>query len=234
SGIPSNSTLERLVALAPTPLSDTPCEDGFANKLLDLRNVLNPGTSLSTSSSTRLPATSICSAGIAYSLVGTAGMRSSTLDFTCKRSMFAAGVNTICTFCTELCGFTSSVAAANPGKLMRKVPPFPVSAMLKLPLASVFARITPSGERYSICAPSIPDPVESATVPRNPAPTCGDARHTTAVMPTKNAAIRHTCNLNCRRVFSTNRTIGPRYGTYSVHPQRIVSCLSPGNALHSG
>jgi len=37
NGIPSSKTLDRLVALAPTPRSDTPCDVGFANKLLDLR-----------------------------------------------------------------------------------------------------------------------------------------------------------------------------------------------------
>ena len=197
------------MALAPTPLSDTPCDDGFANKLLDLRNVLNPGTCRSTSSTTRLPATSSCSAGIAYWLIGTAGMGSSIVAFTCNRSMLGDGVSTIRTRCTEVCGLTSSVTVAKPGKLMRKLPPLRVSAKLKFPLAAVFARITPSGERYSICAPSIASPVESATVPRKSAPSCASVGKASAAKPTKNAAMSLASNAICRRAFPTNRKISP-------------------------
>ncbi len=77
--------MERLVALAPTPRKETPCEEGFAYKLLERRKVLKPGTWRRTSSTARLPDKSICSSEMEKRLAGTAGMRSCAVDFTSMR-----------------------------------------------------------------------------------------------------------------------------------------------------
>ena len=108
-------TVERLVALAPTPRSDTPCEEGFAKRLLDRRNVLNPGICRSTSSTTRLPDASICSWGMEYSLMGTAGILSPSLDFTSRRCREGAGLRTTCKFSTAERALISIEKLEKPG-----------------------------------------------------------------------------------------------------------------------
>jgi hypothetical protein len=60
TGVPSDSTSVRLTPRGPMPRSDTPCDVGCVERLLEPRNRLNVGIRLSTSSATTAGSAGVC------------------------------------------------------------------------------------------------------------------------------------------------------------------------------
>src|SRR5580693_8046749 len=169
SGTPSSSTSARLAPFAPSPRNETPCVVGFAVRLLDRRNKLNPGTCRRSSSS--------CSAGVfckssrvnCTSLAGTSlSSVAARYAVTCTCWLAAAGVSTIST-CSTACPSGHRHACSifrNPIAVTDKVPAAPATfSNANAPPASVTTEAENNPARTSTCAPTTTAPLESRTTP---------------------------------------------------------------------
>src|ERR1043165_2720171 len=163
-GTPSYITSARLAPFAPTPRNETPCDVGLAVRPPERRNNENPGACRNTSSIVNAPDNAISRLPSASSLVGAAGIRSSSA-VTTMRSIIAAGSSRICSGSLDPGPSSFILTALKPAACTVNIPCALVVNNANSPCSSVRVRATPVLVSNSTDACEITAPLGSETTP---------------------------------------------------------------------
>src|SRR5215468_12568521 len=228
NGTPSRSTSVRLTPLGPIPRSETPCDVGFDEMLLDRVNKLNVGSCRSTSSTATAGDCLMSADRSTLTLADTSARRCSVraaVTVMSSRSDEGSSVTVMAlAFGSTVCCFS-----AKPGALTTSVTvPEPGASTLNCPSVPDTAARSPSDVRATMEAPGTTAPEVSLTTPERLLPARAANRERTAMIMGRNyTAGRTAAPARCARCFRGWRVryagldllLGPAAGHELCHAQ---------------